>query len=145
MLRSWMVGPNWPHQGEIDIIEGVNDDTTDQMTLHTGTGCSPSPGEGGQLGQATGDSDCGEGGGYTGCGVNSDDGNSYGTGFNVAGGVYAMEWTSSSIKVWYFSRENVPSDIDSLDPSTWGTPAANWGGCAFDTYFKDLGLVRESG
>ena len=33
----WTVGPNWPLAGEIDIIEGVNDQDTNQMTLHSGT------------------------------------------------------------------------------------------------------------
>jgi hypothetical protein len=33
----WTVGPNWPSAGEIDIIEGVNNQATNQMTLHSGT------------------------------------------------------------------------------------------------------------
>ena len=36
----WMVGPDWPNQGEIDIIEGVNDQQSNDITLHTGPGCS---------------------------------------------------------------------------------------------------------
>ena len=36
----WLVGPNWPSMGEIDIIEGVNGATTNTMTLHTSSGCS---------------------------------------------------------------------------------------------------------
>jgi beta-glucanase (GH16 family) len=36
----WLVGPSWPHHGEIDIIEGVNLQTSVQSTLHTGTGCT---------------------------------------------------------------------------------------------------------
>ena len=39
MIR-WMVGPNWPNSGEVDIIEGVNSQTADQTTLHTSNGCS---------------------------------------------------------------------------------------------------------
>ncbi|KAK6974279.1 hypothetical protein R3P38DRAFT_3239573 [Favolaschia claudopus] len=31
----WTVGPNWPNSAEIDIIEGVGDSTTNQMTLYT--------------------------------------------------------------------------------------------------------------
>ncbi|KAI6094383.1 hypothetical protein EDD16DRAFT_1503298, partial [Pisolithus croceorrhizus] len=31
------VGPNWPYAGEIDIVEGVNNQATNQMTLHSGT------------------------------------------------------------------------------------------------------------
>ena len=35
----WTYGPNWPYEGEIDIIEGVNEQTYDHTTLHTGPGC----------------------------------------------------------------------------------------------------------
>ena len=33
----WTVGPNWPLAGEIDIVEGINDQPANQMTLHSGT------------------------------------------------------------------------------------------------------------
>ena len=36
----WSNGPNWPVGGEIDIIEGVNDYTNNQTTIHTSDGCS---------------------------------------------------------------------------------------------------------
>ena len=52
---SWMVGPNWPGNGEIDIIEGVNDNAQNQMTLHTSPGCTVSVGPGGQTGTSIGD------------------------------------------------------------------------------------------
>ncbi|KAJ4332907.1 nicotinate-nucleotide diphosphorylase (carboxylating) [Didymella glomerata] len=43
----WLVGSDaemdgnitWPDAGEIDILEGVNDYTTNSMTLHTSAGC----------------------------------------------------------------------------------------------------------
>ncbi|KAI9629513.1 hypothetical protein KEM48_012983, partial [Puccinia striiformis f. sp. tritici PST-130] len=35
----WTVGENWPHGGEIDIVEGVNMGTLNQMTLHSVPGC----------------------------------------------------------------------------------------------------------
>lgn len=43
----WLVGSdaeengniNWPTAGEIDILEGVNDDTSNSVTLHTSAGC----------------------------------------------------------------------------------------------------------
>lgn len=41
-FSSWMTGPNWPINGEIDIIEGVNSATVNGMTLHTDAGCSVS-------------------------------------------------------------------------------------------------------
>ena len=31
----WMLGPNWPNNGEVDIIEGVNGNTNNLMSLHT--------------------------------------------------------------------------------------------------------------
>ena len=35
----WLVGPDWPNNGEIDIIEGVNTQVQDKSTLHTSSGC----------------------------------------------------------------------------------------------------------
>lgn len=34
----WEVGDNWPHKGEIDILEGVNDKGPNAVTLHTNAG-----------------------------------------------------------------------------------------------------------
>ena len=36
----WLLGPNWPDGGEIDIIEGVNGQSYTQSTLHTSPGCT---------------------------------------------------------------------------------------------------------
>lgn len=47
---SWMYGPNWPASGEIDIIEGVNLNTHNSITLHTSPGCSPGIGDFGERG-----------------------------------------------------------------------------------------------
>lgn len=35
-----MVGPDWPNGGEIDIFEGVNQQTNNAMTLHTDATCT---------------------------------------------------------------------------------------------------------
>jgi hypothetical protein len=143
---SWMVGPNWPSGGEIDIIEGVNLQSTNQMTLHTSPGCTVSVGSGGQSGHSTGDPNCGDGGGYNGCPVVSNTGTSYGTPFdNTGGGVYATQWTSTQIKIWYFARNSIPSDIKNgaPNPSNWGTPQANFGGCSFDNFMKNMNIVSQ--
>lgn len=39
-ICSWTLGDNWPYNGEIDIIEGVNLNTQNAMALHTSDGCS---------------------------------------------------------------------------------------------------------
>ena len=52
--------------------------------------------------------------GNAGCGVEATQPNSYGKSFNAAGGgFYAMERTSSFIKVWFWSRNDptVPADV----------------------------------
>lgn len=60
-------GGDWPNKGEIDIIEGVNKGDTNQMTLHTNSGCRMSgQSQTGRTVQAncdvaaTGNSGCGE-------------------------------------------------------------------------------------
>ena len=35
----WSNGPNWPNNGEIDIVEGANRMNTNRMTLHANPGC----------------------------------------------------------------------------------------------------------
>jgi hypothetical protein len=95
----WQNGPNWPYGGEIDILEGVNAFTENQVSLHTGSGCTmPSNQNDLQLGTLTTGSfnsyDCAS---YDtsnqGCGVRDQtNDNSYGASFNnVGGGVYASE------------------------------------------------------
>uniref|UniRef100_A0A914DYL2 GH16 domain-containing protein n=1 Tax=Acrobeloides nanus TaxID=290746 RepID=A0A914DYL2_9BILA len=35
----WMFGTNWPNDGEIDILEGVDNMTYNRVTIHTGNQC----------------------------------------------------------------------------------------------------------
>lgn len=81
----------------------------------------------------------------SGCAVTSTSTKSYGTGFNTGqGGVYAMEWTSDAIKIWFFPRGSIPASIDSglPDTSTFGTPTANFqGSCNIDSHFADHRIV----
>lgn len=36
----WFVGPDWPNNGEADIIEGIGGNTRNAITLHTADGCT---------------------------------------------------------------------------------------------------------
>ena len=105
------------------------------MTMHTSGGCSMVS------------ENCQ---GNQGCGVQAGGGNSFGDGFNNAnGGVYAMEWTSSAINIWFFSRNNVPSGISGSapNPSTWGNPTASFQGgsaCNIDDHFTNNNLVFDT-
>lgn len=129
---SWMTGPNWPSNGEIDIIEGVNTQSQNHMTMHTSAGCTLV------------EQDCL---GNKGC---TSLGGAFGNGFNSAGGgVYAMEWTSETINIWYFSRGSIPADINNSnpEPSTWGKPTAEFkggSGCDIDSHFKDNQIVFDT-
>lgn len=145
----WMLGSSWPNNGEIDIIEGANTQSTNQMTLHTSDGCSV--GSSGFTGSVSTSNCYVEASGQTanaGCAVLDSSTQSYGDSFNQAGGgVYATEWTSDNINIWFFSNSSVPSDITSgsPDPSGWGTPAASFGGsdCDIDSHFNELQIVFD--
>lgn len=71
-----------------------------------------------------------------------------GTNFNeIGGGVYAMEWTSSNIKVWFFPRTDIPDAVTASNPDTsnFGMPVANIaGGCDIDTHFWDHAMVFDT-
>lgn len=140
----WMNGDNWPYGGEIDIMEGVNAFSQNQISIHTGSGCRiPSNTNDMQTGTlTTGWFDSYNCASYEtgneGCGVRDlSNQNTFGEGFNAAGGgVYALEWTQGYVKVWFFGRGNIPDDItnDRPDPATWGTPTANFQGQQCDMY-----------
>ena len=84
----------------------------------------------------------------SGCGVSDQDANVYGSGFNNnGGGVYAMEWTSSSIKAWFWPRNAIPGDVSSgsPNPSSWGTPFANQAdNCDISTHFAQHNMVFDT-
>ncbi|KAL1604091.1 hypothetical protein SLS60_005683 [Paraconiothyrium brasiliense] len=148
----WMFGPNWPMQGEIDIIEGVHEQDTNALTLHTSTGCSVGSDTSLFSGsvetqncdvKAEGQAE------NAGCSIKSPDNKSYGAGLNDnGGGVYATEWTSDAISIWFFPRGSVPDGAtgDNPDPSSWGTPTAKWvkDSCDVDGIFKDLSIIFDT-
>ena len=80
----WTSGVNWPSQGEIDILEGINLNTANQMAIHTGSGCTQSG------------TDCSASAGCT-TGEKAD--KSYGDAFsNAGGGVWATQFDTTGIK-----------------------------------------------
>ena len=139
----WLLGGGtWPAGGEIDIIEGVHSASHNQMTLHTSAGCSINTS--GFSGQAN-STNCGPDESNSGCAITSPDASSFGTGFNSAnGGVYATEWTSQGISIWFFPRASIPADIHSStpNPAGWGNPQAKFSGqCDVDQHFKDMNII----
>lgn len=140
----WSNGDNWPYQGEIDILEGINDNTQNQATLHTSSGCTAVPDSSHpSTGNLLGNNCDVTSGNNIGCGyVDSSSSNNYGQGFNdINGGVYAMQWVATGISIWFFPRNSIPSDIvnEAPKPWTWPAPFAHWSasGCNPAQFFRD--------
>lgn len=153
----WSFGPEWPSSGEIDILEGVNSQSTNEITLHTAEGCRMTQGSQLSSTKMMDSADCGAGNGNTGCPQKTASTNNFGAGLNAAGGgVYAMEWTSSAISVWWFPRNGTVANQLStsanasggaLDTSSFGTPTAQFSGgsgCAIDSYFKNHNIIIDT-
>ncbi|KAF2467436.1 uncharacterized protein BDR25DRAFT_335881 [Lindgomyces ingoldianus] len=147
----WMVGPSWPTNGEIDILEGVNEQETNAMTLHTGAGCSISSDAGafaGEIATSNCDVNAANQDKNAGCSIKATSKNTYGAGLNANnGGVYATLWTDQAISVYFFPRGSIPADVtgDSPDPTTWGKPAAKFAGaCDIPSIFKQQQIVFDT-
>lgn len=136
--------------GEIDILEGVNNQATNQYTLHTSEGCTASKGSVGITGQPGQTTQCATiGDDNTGCAYLDTDARSYGEGFNNAGGgVFAHLWDHTGIKIWHFARSEVPKDINNGNPNpvSWGAPAAFWSAdsCNITDHFHGHALVFDT-
>lgn len=145
----WMVGPNWPNDGEIDIMEGVNSQESNRMTLHTGADCQINKdGFSGTTHTTNCNNNAPGQDKNAGCGVSSQSDKSYGAGFNAAGGgAFATQWNSSAIAIWFWQRSSIPSDVASghPNPSTWGMPMSLFAGdCNIDQHFRDLQIVFDT-
>ena len=149
-------GPNWPAAGEIDIVEGVNDQPSNQMTLHSGTSnaCTLTQAANSTLDTFTGDvlgTDC-----YStatadaGCGISDTNPTSFGYGFNNAeGGVYALLWDpTAGMSIYHFARADIPADITNQTPmpANWGTPAGMWSSqtCDIAANFYQHSLIIDT-
>ncbi|KAH8120422.1 glycoside hydrolase family 16 protein [Phellopilus nigrolimitatus] len=150
----WSNGPDWPTFGEIDILEGVNDYTNNQATIHTASGCTMPSGASaatlnvsstlvGALNCAAAETN------NQGCGMRSNSNITYGSGFNsVGGGVYAMAWDDNQISVNFFPRGSIPQDLlaEAPQPSTWGTPMALWPStdCNMQKFFQNHSIIFDT-
>ncbi|GAA5968633.1 hypothetical protein JCM3765_004147 [Sporobolomyces pararoseus] len=142
----WTNGQNWPAGGEIDIIEGVNNQPENSITIHVSDSeCKQDPDV-----DITGkpipeNDDCNANvKSNQGCSYREVADDSYGEPFNKAGGgVLVTSFTKDSIDVWFWSRPNIPENIqkESPDKSTWGKPTASWPttSCNIEKYFGDHG------
>ncbi|KAI5999295.1 glycoside hydrolase family 16 protein [Pisolithus orientalis] len=153
----WSVGPNWPYAGEIDIVEGVNNQATNQMTLHSGTSSActidtavnTSTSEA-YTGHVLGTNCYSTPNADAGCAFSDTDTRSFGYGFNNAnGGVFALLWdTSLGMSMWHFARSEIPSDITNRapNPSNWGVPAGFWSSqtCNISANFYQHSLVIDT-
>mmetsp|Transcript_24539 Transcript_24539/g.40911 ORF Transcript_24539/g.40911 Transcript_24539/m.40911 type:complete len:386 (-) Transcript_24539:303-1460(-) len=179
----WLKGyepPTWPENGEIDIIEYANNLKEDQCTLHTSYGCFQDTSNVDFNGYWATGSDCDLGSAGVnatlGCGIVSPPspvGASFNTlaasrkkdsisevqrkgeqGQNERGGVYVTEFNrNKEIRVFYFSRGDIPSDLlaGTPVPDNWGTPSAHFyvgadeSQCASDDgYFNDMQIILNT-
>ncbi|KAK6599801.1 putative endo-1,3(4)-beta-glucanase [Botrytis cinerea] len=165
----WLLGPDWPNNGyfcfqdetfseasnlklrEIDIIEGVNQQIDNIMTLHTSANCTMPNEDTAQLGTMNSNQCDGTLNNYAGCGSTAQAGAStYGESFNSnGGGIYATEWTSDHIKIWFFPRNAIPFDIKrgTPEPRFWPKPQAIFQGssfCNIDNHFANQSLVFDT-
>jgi len=145
----WFLGPNWPENGEIDIIEGINTQQSNFVVLHTAKTCKVA--NTGAL--ASTKLLLPECQGHIGCKQQPQGEHTFGAGFNAAGGgVYIMEWTDQAISTWFFPRGNpianslttgANSTLSAPDPAKFGQPHAKFvgDGCSIQDSFKDQSII----
>ncbi|KAL2827234.1 concanavalin A-like lectin/glucanase domain-containing protein [Aspergillus cavernicola] len=150
----WLTdGYNWPANGEIDVLEAVNNGTMGNMvSLHTTEGCKMDV-ERKQTGSAGFNIGCDQG--VSGCGVMGGP-ETFGEEMNRnEGGIYALELRPDGIRTWFFARASIPPDLiadehtssrsksSSPDPSTWGPALADFPGTNCDTlsHFRNLSII----
>ncbi|KAJ5780619.1 Concanavalin A-like lectin/glucanase subgroup [Penicillium paradoxum] len=143
----WTVGANWPNDGEIDIIEGVNNQAANGITLHTAKGCNMDVSGSEATSEQTG-ADCEAN--NAGCTQSTTSTNNYGDGFNAnGGGVYAVEWTTESISAWFFPRGSdmatqlINGGTADVNVGILGNPLAHFKGnsCNISNNFKSHNII----
>ncbi|KAF8267106.1 hypothetical protein EI94DRAFT_1731468, partial [Lactarius quietus] len=112
--------------GEIDIVEGVNDQGSDLVSLHTSPDCSMPASPTGL--------DCDTAAtGNAGCGVQITEGNNYGPSFNAKGGGCGSGATPA----------DVAKGAGSINTDNWGTPDAYFPNtqCDIGAHFGPASLI----
>lgn len=145
VFYSWLVGPDWPNGGEVDIIEGVNDQDFDNIAFHTGPGCTVNDSNNftGELSQTVcGEDENADGG----CAIAASEPETYGVGFNkIKGGVYSTEISAEAVTVWFFPRDSIPEDVTSgkPNPDSWPKPLAQFQGegCDISKHVREQDIV----
>lgn len=157
---AWFLGTGgvWPSKGEIDVLEYVHNASGNAVTLHTAAGCGVQNSmKGNEYVGALQNGDCNAGNAGEGCSVHApatvpvfkQDVATAGVPLNAQnGGIYVTEWTTAGIKVWAFSRDAVPQNLNLVNPSTAGfpTPITDFSGdgCDFSTTFQDVVLILNT-
>lgn len=142
----WLTDPsNWPTNGEIDVMESVNQGTNgNQMTLHTTAGCSMGVKREETATVLTKNCDAYDSD-NAGCGVDGKS-DSFGAALNSAGGaIVALEWRNAGIRMWQFPHDSAPADITSASPTpnSWGTATADFPStdCDISSHFKNQSII----
>ncbi|KAL8405174.1 hypothetical protein RB594_009900 [Gaeumannomyces avenae] len=138
---------------EMDILEGNGwtRQSANTVSLHTCGTCSFPNLQGPELRKDCdlhAGANCEGGDNPAGCGVDGA-ASSFGSGFNSNnGGVYATLLDSSGIKIWFFPRSRIPSDIASGRPipsvAQWGAPQASFqsgGSCNVAQRFSNQTII----
>ncbi|KAK0230110.1 glycoside hydrolase family 16 protein [Armillaria fumosa] len=142
----------WPMFGEIDIVEGINLQTDNRMSLHHNDSSCVQPANPAQTGQ-TFNSNCSNGGGGVGCTISETKPNSYGEGFaQNGGGAFALQFDVSGAFIWFWPRENIPKSLTSatstsnMDTTDWSLPSASFpsSGCNLQKLFSPQKLILET-
>jgi len=146
----WFMGPNWPYNGEIDVVENINLATDNQATLHTGNTCDFASQKSIMNSDITGyvaSTNCSF---QPGCSIEAKDGNAFGVGFdNSGGGAWAVIVNDTTgISMWSWTAKNIPNDVNikQPNPNNWGKPFSffPFGSWCPSSNFKSLKILIDT-
>jgi hypothetical protein len=147
----WLLGANWPTDGEVDIYENWNNAAVNIPAIHTthastAGACNLVQADQSSVVRTTNcdnyhtDFAIGQ---YEGTGCSVIEAN--GPWGSPQGGVYATQWTDENISVWSWPAGQAPADIVSgaPNPSSWGLPhmSVKSSTCDIQKAFRNQKLV----